>query len=425
MTAQHAPHAPLLRKFLSQPQTRLGWWAVRLSGVGVTLLFMLLAGPATTPEPPTVEPSVTLVSIPDFVNADVGDVSGIQGDGYLGWDPGDPNSVNDHYRDTLNVVLDQVAAENPDAVLVAGDEVNGHWGSVDTDHTGIFGPDNTYEHKLQTIRNAGQFYYPKWKDRFARRDLRVYPAVGDHEVGDNPWPSGTFENRAFGTYKATWAHSFTADGTKYALRPKGTPYEGTVYAVKLSPQTLLITVDTFAKHDGAVHTHLTSDQLNWVRRTIEQARASGVENVIVQGHVSVLGPVNNQNSSNLLYEGGRSSEFWQMLKRHNVDLYLAGEAHDMTVHTDGTLVQVTHGGYVARGIANYLVIKVYQNRIDLELKRFSGRTLDDTHKLWQIDNRRPPWSQAIDPGPQSVGTMTIDKSTGETVLRDRTGKFVE
>jgi hypothetical protein len=425
MTAQHAPHTPLLRKFLSQPQTRLGWWAVRLSGVGVTLLFMLLAGPATTPEPPTVEPSATLVSVPDFVNVDVGDVSGIQGDGYLGWDPGDPNSVNDHYRDTLRVILDHVAAENPNAVLVAGDEVNGHWGNADTDHTGIFGPNNTYEQKLQAIRNAGQFYYPKWEDRFARRGLKVYPAVGDHEIGDNPWPSGTFENRAFGTYKGTWAHSFTADGTKYAMRPKGTPYEGTAYAVKLSPETLLITVDTFAKHDGAVHTHITSDQLDWVRSTIEQARASGVRNVIVQGHVSVLGPVNNQNSSNLMYEGGRSSEFWQMLKQQKVDLYLAGEAHDMTVLTDGTLVQVTHGGYVARGIANYLVIKVYRERIDLELKKFSGRTLDDERQLWQIDSRRPPRSQVIDPGPRSVGTMTIDKSTGETVLGDRIGRFVE
>ena len=207
--------------------------------------------------------------------------------------------------------------------------------------------------------------------------------------------------------------------------PWARPTKGPPNAVNLSPETLLITVDTFAKHDGAVHTHLTSDQLNWVRATIEQARASGVKNVIVQGHVSVLGPVNNQNSSNLMYEGGSGSAFWQMLKRHNVDLYLAGEAHDMTVHTGGTLVQVTHGGYVARGISNYLVIKVYQDRIDLELKQFSGRTLDDTHKLWQIDNRRPPWSQVIDPAPRSVGTMTIDKSTGASVLRDRTGKFVE
>jgi hypothetical protein len=402
----------------------LGPYIAMLAGVAFAGLASLDIASANAQEPPpAAEPLITLVSIPDFVNADVGNVRGIDRSGYLGWDPGDPNSINAYYRDTLKVILDQVASENPDAVLVAGDEVNGHWG-VDSDATGIFGPVNTYEQQLEAIRNAGRLYYRQWKDRFARRGLRVYPAVGDHEVGDNPWPSGLFKTRAFGTFKATWARHFTADGTKYALRPTGTPYEGTAYAVKLTPNTLLITVDTFAKYDGTVHARLTSGQLSWVRSTIDQVKASGVKNVIVQGHVSVLGPVNNQYSSNLMYEGGGGSAFWQMLKRKKVDLYLAGEAHDMTVHTDGTLVQVTHGGYVPRGISNYLLLKVYENRIELRLKRFSGSTLDETRRLWQVDDRRPPWSQVINPGPQSAGTMTIDKSTGEPVLRDRTGRFL-
>ena len=387
---------------------------------GLASLSLATADAQQTPL--AAEPSITLISIPDLVNADVGNVRGIDRPGYLGWDPGDPNSINRYYRSTLKVILDQVASEKPEAVLVAGDACNCHWG-VDYDQTGIFGPVDTYEHKLEALRNAGALYYGQWKDRFARRGLEVYPTVGDHEIGDNPWPKGWFKTRAVGTYKDTWAHHFTADGTKYALRPVGTPYEGTAYAARLAPDTLLLTVDTFAKYDGTVHTHLTNDQLGWVDHTIDQAKASGVENVIVQGHVSVLGPVNNQYSSNLLYEGGGGSAFWQTLKRHGVDLYLAGEAHDMTVYNDGTLVQVTHGGYVPRGISNYLLIEVYDDRIDLELKQFPGRTLDETRRLWQTANRRPPWSQEIDPGPQPVGTMTIDKSTGETVLRDRTGKF--
>jgi hypothetical protein len=406
-----------MKKFVS-------YMAVMAVAVCTGLASLSLATANAQETPLAEEPSITLVSIPDFINADVGDVRGIDRPGYLGWDPGDPNSINRYYRDTLKVVLDQVASENPDSVLVAGDEVNGHWG-VDHDRTGIFGPVDTYEHKLEALRNAGRLYYGQWKGRFAQRGLRVYPAVGDHEVGDNPWPIGSFKTRAFGTFKNTWARHFTAGGTKYALRPVGTPYEGTAYAVRLTPDTLLVTVDTFAKYDGTVHARLTSDQLSWVDSTIRTARAGGVKNVILQGHVSVLGPVNNQYSSNLMYEGGGSSTFWQMLKRHNVDLYLAGEAHDMTVRTDGTLVQVTHGGYVARGVSNYLVIKVYQDRIELRLKKFSGRTLDETRRLWQVDDKRPPWSQVVDPGPQPVGTMTIDKSTGETVLRDRTGKFIE
>lgn len=423
MSGLREPERPLFQRRLA----RADFLRLAGAGIGISLVpaAVASAGAGSALGAIATEPLITLVSIPDFVNVDVGDVRGIDRPGNLGWDPGDPNSINAYYRDTLGVVLDQVASENPDAVLVAGDEVNGHWGYADTDHTGTFGPVNTYERKLRAIRNAGGLYYEQWKGRFAQRGLTVYPAVGDHEIGDNPWPSGSFKFRAFGTFKSTWARHFTADGTKYAMRPVGTPYEGTAYAVKLTPETLLITVDTFAKYDGAVHIRLTGDQLDWVRTTIAQARANGVEHVIVQGHVSVLGPVNNQYSSNLMYEGGRGSEFWQMLKRRDVDLYLAGEAHDMTVHTDGTLVQVTHGGYVARGISNYLVIKVYQDRIDLKLKKFSGRTLNETRKLWQIDDRRPPWSQVIDPGPRSVGTMTIDKSTGVPVLRNRTGRFVE
>ena len=161
----------------------------------------------------------------------------------------------------------------------------------------------------------------------------------------------------------------------------------------------------------------------WVDAVLDRAKARGVKNVIVQGHVSVIGPVDHQHSSNLLYEGGRNSMFWQSLKEHGVDVYLAGEAHDMTVHTDGTLVQVTHGGYVPRGISNYLVIKVYENRIDLKLKKFSGGTLNENRRLWQVEQRRPPWSQVIHPGPRSVGTMTIDKRGGTTVFRNRTGEF--
>jgi hypothetical protein len=395
-----------------------------LAGSVVACLAWLGIATANAQESPTVEPSLKLVSIPDFINADVGDVTGIRRRGYLGWDRGDPNSINDHYRDTLGVVLKQVKSENPDAVLVAGDEVMGEWGQ-DVGHTGIFGPVDTYKQKLQAIRNAGGLYYPKWKQRFTGRGLRVYPAVGDHEIGDDPWPRDSFKNHAFGTFKGTWARHFTAGGTKYAMRPRGTPFAGTAYAVKLSPKTLLITVDEFAKYNGTVHIRLTDGQLDWVRRTIEQARANGVKNVIVQGHVSVLRPVNYWGSSNLLYEGGRSSRFWQMLKRHHVDLYLAGEAHDMTVHTDGTLVQVTHGGYVPAGRSNYLVIKVYEDRIELVLKKFSGHVLNNTRKLWQTSRQRPAWNQVIYPGPRSVGTMTIDKSTVSPVLRDRTGKFAQ
>jgi hypothetical protein len=37
MTAQHAPHTPLWRRFLSLPKTRRGWWAIGLAGPSLVL----------------------------------------------------------------------------------------------------------------------------------------------------------------------------------------------------------------------------------------------------------------------------------------------------------------------------------------------------------------------------------------------------
>jgi hypothetical protein len=84
---------------------------------------------------------LTVVSHPDFLNADVGDVSRSP---Y--WADGDPNAINDSYRAGLTTVMDQMKSENPDATLVIGDLVDGHWG-VDVDNTGIFGPVGTAAEK--------------------------------------------------------------------------------------------------------------------------------------------------------------------------------------------------------------------------------------------------------------------------------------
>jgi hypothetical protein len=37
MTAQHAPHTPLWRRFISLPQTGIGWWAVGLAAAASAL----------------------------------------------------------------------------------------------------------------------------------------------------------------------------------------------------------------------------------------------------------------------------------------------------------------------------------------------------------------------------------------------------
>jgi hypothetical protein len=95
-------------------------------------------------------PQATFVSMPDFLNADVADERDRPA-----WRPGLPNSITGYYRRAIDIVLDEVESENPDAVFVAGDLVQGHWGS-DVDDTGIFGPVDTFAQQLQAVTQAGR-----------------------------------------------------------------------------------------------------------------------------------------------------------------------------------------------------------------------------------------------------------------------------
>ena len=60
--------------------------------------------------------------------------------------------------------------EDPAFVMVAGDLVMGRWGPTKAD-----------------IDQWAAKVYPAWMQRFADHELRVYAALGDHEIGDNPW----------------------------------------------------------------------------------------------------------------------------------------------------------------------------------------------------------------------------------------------
>jgi hypothetical protein len=392
-----------------------------LLGTGATAAAAML--PQLTSRATAAEmPLATFVSMPDFLNADVADVRDRPA-----WRPGMPNSINSSYRRAINIVLDEVEAENPDAVFVAGDLVQGHWGS-DVDDTGIFGPVDTFAQQLRAVTNAGRCYYGQWRERFTERGLTVYPAIGDHEVGDNPWFVGSFKYKAFPTFKAVWAEHFTlrGDGSHiYDLRPVGTNFEDTAYALKLTPTVALITVDVFSRTATGVHNTVSNGQVAWAEQTIGDLQAEGVQHIWFQGHVPCYVPVRLFASSNLQMEDHAQSTFWQMLRRHEdvVDFYLSGEVHDMTCYTDGRLAQISHGSLVALGRENYLLIQVYVDRIELTLKQFTGRVLDAVHRLWGVTNKRSPLTIEFDRGTKVVGTMTVANS-GER-FTNRTGYLTE
>lgn len=309
----------------------------------------------------------TFVSIPDFLNADIGDTREV-----WRWKPGDPNSINAAYRASIDAILDNIQSEQPNDVFVAGDLVEGHWGE-DVDQTNIFGPVKTFEQKRAAVRRAGDLYYSQWKRRFSARGLTVHTAVGDHELGDygKIMPvAGSYRYRMFNTFKQTYVEHF---GPRY-------------YASRLSPEVLLISVDVFSRDEQSIKTCLDPAQLEWLKTTLASTDA---KHIIVQGHTPVLEPVKTYHSSGIMYPGGADSDFWRAMVQGGVDYYLCGEVHDVTVLERDGIMQIAHGSLIAGGRMNYLVGRVYPDRVDLEIKRIAG-TRDASAELWQTSAKRQP-----------------------------------
>jgi len=367
------------------------------------------AAPAVAAAPvsaATAPGSYTLVSAPDFLNADTADVSDSP---Y--WQPGDPNSTNADYEAALDTVLDDVAQWTPKSVLLDGDAVEGHWGK-DTLATGIFGPVRTEAEQLRAVRLAASQYYSADVERFAEHGLPLpHAAIGDHEIGDNPWKGNAyndFKRRNVSTFKNAWSRWFTGGGTRYGRHPSGTSFDRTAYAVMLAPEIELITVDMFRRTSTDVVNELGGGELRWFRQQLADANARGVDWILVQGHDPVLGPVRARSSSRQVYRGGPASAFWRAMKDARVDLYLNGEVHDTTAIQQDGITQVSHGGLFYKGEFSYLVAQFSGSTVELQTREFSATT-DSTSFLWQTDRQNQPAGLQYTPGSYVSGTLTLDK----------------
>lgn len=347
-------------------------------------------------------PLFRFVSIPDFPNADIGDVSGLPG-----WHPGDPNSIDWWWRRALSVVLDQIEAEHPAFVLVAGDLVDGRW-LKDSTRSQIFGATATRADRLRVVATAGRLYYSQYRERFAIRGLRLLPALGDHDIGNDPWPPGSLKMAAVSAHKRAFADAFTRRNGHYTFgrRPRGTPAEGTAYAVRVA-DSLIVTVDEFRRTPNGIKLSLDRGQLRWLDHVLRDGRADGVAHIIVQGHLPVIDPDHAVGSSRLLLAGGESSAFWQMLRHYDVDLYLAGEFHAVSMYDD-SVTQLVHGSLTWTGRQEYVLGSVYPDRIVLVVKRFTGHVIDSLW-LWQYEGQHSSAYIWFDPGPTVVGRYVIPR----------------
>ncbi|MGZ4450179.1 MAG: metallophosphoesterase family protein [Nocardioides sp.] len=384
--------------------------------------------------PDATAPLFTFVSTPDFFNGDVADLSVLPN-----WDGG-LNSVNASWEAAIDTCLGALKAHEPDAVLVAGDLVEGHW-NEDSEDRRLFGrvSQGTDAASLRACRDAisraGGVYYGYYRDLFASRGLTLYPALGDHEILDDRgshdvndrWsPSGHLvdgvkkgqpDNRYYLVphCKKVWADHFTrtADGThRFADRPVGSAAEGTAYAVDLGPHLTLVTVDTFTRTSKGVRMGVFGPQLTWLRQTITRAKRAG-RTVIVQGHVPIMAPYRSLASGNLHVPEGRRSPFYRVLDECGADFYFSGEVHDTTVIQRGESapIQISHGCIFRYGF-NYLVGTVRADgSTQLEYYEIPLVAASREERLWAT--RRDKWQRTeIEYGqPVHKGTLVVQDRT--------------
>ncbi len=332
---------------------------------------------------PSPSESWSFVSMPDFLNVDTLYPQ-------PGWEP------------ALDYVLNSVKSENPEFLLVPGDLVMGRWPSK------------------ADIDKYAAVYYPAWTNRMKTYGLKYYTAIGDHDVGDNPWPEG----------KAELVPHFKAKFREYMKMPLNGPdhMKGTAFWWK-HRDVLFICVDVFEEGDGRrqgkVNTQVTGKQLAWLEQVLQENRDA--QHIIVMGHTPILGPVRKWSSSGLMLSGGRESPLWQMMKKYGVDVYLCGEVHAITcIERDG-IMQIAHGGLIGyNSRTNYLVGHLFKDRIELELKEIDIEPTGEA--LWQVGQNRPLERVTISDevrkrGFVTVGQIAIDKSADHKTFRSAAGYF--
>jgi hypothetical protein len=358
--------------------------------VGLALLCLLTSHASSTfaaPPEPSNNASWTFVSIPDFLNFDI-------------------EYPQQGWEDALGFILDSMKKEDPAFAMVAGDLVMGHWGN-----------------DKKSIDQWADKYYPPWIKRFQDHDLKVYTALGDHEVGDNPWRGA----------RATAVPFYKDAFRRHLNMPLNGPehMKGTAF-YWLHKNVLFVSVDVFEigkSRQGEIAAGVTGKQLIWLEDVLAKHR-SKVEHIIVMGHTPILRPVRTFSSSGMLLEKGRESELWQTMVKHQVDLYICGEVHAVTCTQKDGVQQVAHGGLIGRtSKPNYMVVTVHKNRLELELKEID--LVNGKGMLWQKNKSRGPYDtitiseERKEAGFTSIGTVHIVKQGGKKEFQSMTGFFDE
>jgi hypothetical protein len=373
----------------------------------------------------------SFVVIPDAMNNDV----------WLGdsdWYGDNPDgSFNDGTYAAWPFALNAMASEAPDFVLVAGDLVQGRWSLdafsdaqiqsrivSDPANFGHLAGLSGVEARQQHIRFMADRTYPDWNQMWANAGIdTVYTIPGDHEFGDNDW-NRPYDGELVPVYREMYQ--------QYRPTPEGaTAYEGSGgRTFSLTHKNLtLIGIDVFDRNEGGnVSIGLNDNQLAFVENALANSDA---DHTIAMGHTPILPGVLTRSSSGLMYPGGANSALWQAFRDANVDMYLAGEVHDISMQQRDDILQMVNGTQPSNvPEINYMVVTVYEDRLELELKLLETTLAgprdfgNDPYLVDPYLARQVKLTQAqYNTGFVTVGTMVIDKSTGQTQFIGKTGCY--
>ncbi|WP_226996589.1 LamG domain-containing protein [Thalassotalea crassostreae] len=326
-----------------------------------------------------------------------------------------PASV-DQNIDTLKMMKRDYGG---DLIILPGDSNGGHWDTPK--FIKKFNPKLTPQ---QSILQAGKLCYDGMIDTFTRGGYdTLLMAVGDHEVGDNPWPVGSDVSKYQAEFRESFANAFnyTKDGSRFKYsekigsadsRPLATKYQDTSYAYQ-HKNALFVTMDVFHQVDyktalgeqGSVTGTVVGPHLAWLESVLSEARKdTSIKHIFVQSHLPVIYPVRKVSSSGMLIDDGVESPFWQLMRKYKVDIYFAGEVHANTVTKDpeSDLLQVvTRGNF----FTNFQTIDVSDDKIKMTLLRHYGEDTSD-------GNYREAGILSVD----KSGSSTKISSSGELAL---------
>jgi len=323
----------------------------------------------------------------------------------------------DQYREETEEILASLkmlkANYGGELVMLPGDNNVGHW-----DTPAFIRKFKRGLSPAQSILQAGELCYSGMVGAFKEAGYsRLLMAVGDHELGDNPWPPGMAVSKCQPQFREAFAGVFNVkpDGERFiydkpvgkaASRPLGTKYESTSYAYQ-HKNVLFVTVDVFHQEDpdlaigrqGSVTGKVTGKHLAWLDHVLSEARKeASIKHIFVQAHLPVLQPVRRVNSSGMLMDDEMESDFWKTLRKHKVDIYFAGEVHSNTVTKDpkSDLVQVVTR---AKWLNNFVTVDVTDEGIDITL--YNQAAPKPSNGQYDV-----------------YGKFVIDKSSGKKIFKD-------